>query len=79
MLRSAADAEDGATSNGLHGRILSTFLNELDGILGTGDGVGVGNGDAAVDSTARTEGCRVLVIVACQDISSLDEALVRPG
>lgn len=69
MLRSAAAAGDGSTSNGLHGRILSTFLNELDGII---SGPQEGGG--------RDEGSQqVLVIAACQDVTHLDEALVRPG
>ena len=50
-------------SNGLHGRVLSTFLNELDG---------------AVMRPSDAEG-GVLVIVACESLDALDPALVRPG
>lgn len=66
-IRSAADEGDHASSSGLHGRILSTFLNELDGIVSSGGG----SGDLGSQ--------QVLVIAACQDIQQLDEALVRPG
>lgn len=50
-------------SNGLHGRVLSTFLNELDGaVMRPSDGEG-----------------GALVIVACESLDALDPALVRPG
>eukprot|EP01034_Spumella_vulgaris_P023780 gene23780-30048_t len=52
------------SSAGLHGRILSTFLNELDGVAGGGGG--------GFESS-------VLVLVASNDLSTLDEALLRPG
>jgi len=57
--RSDGVAAEGGT--GLQTRVLSTFLNELDGITGAaGDG-------------------GLLVLVACNDLSVLDEALLRPG
>jgi SpoVK/Ycf46/Vps4 family AAA+-type ATPase len=57
--RSDGVADEGGT--GLQTRVLSTFLNELDGITGAaGDG-------------------GLLVLVACNDLSVLDEALLRPG
>lgn len=68
--RSAADASDSSTSNGLHGRILSTFLNELDGIVS-----GPKSGEGSRDEGSQ----QVLVIAACQNVAHLDEALVRPG
>jgi SpoVK/Ycf46/Vps4 family AAA+-type ATPase len=70
--RSAADSDDASTSNGLHGRILSTFLNELDGIVVTSK---AGEGGPANGSEAQ----QVLVIAACRDLTALDEALIRPG
>lgn len=81
--RSAGDG-DGSTSNGLHGRILSTFLNELDGIMSTGggsngDGKGNSSGGATAGSASRGPESQILVIAACQDLSNLDEALIRPG
>ena len=58
QLRSSED-----DSNGLHARVLSTFLNELDGaVMRTSDGEG-----------------GILVIVACESLDALDPALVRPG
>ena len=59
---------DDGTSN-LYGRILSTFLNELDGISS-------GTFFDAEDSTANAQ---VLILVACASLDSLDEALLRPG
>ena len=55
----AEDSNDG----GVGTRVLSTFLNELDGIAGGGK---QSRGD-------------VLVIVACSSVSNLDGALTRPG
>jgi SpoVK/Ycf46/Vps4 family AAA+-type ATPase len=54
-----------STDSGVAGRVLSTFLNELDGISPAGGSASV-NGD-------------VLVIVACLNAGNLDPALVRPG
>jgi len=62
------DGDDG-TSN-LYGRILSTFLNELDGISS-------GSYLDTVASSSRS--APVLILVACTSLESLDEALVRPG
>lgn len=50
-------------ANSLNTRILSTFLNELDGIAST---------DQAFSNN-------IVVIVACVDIKTLDDALIRPG
>lgn len=58
------DSSSGGMDGGVGSRILSTFLNELDGISGNA-GVN-GGGD-------------VLVIVACSDVNNLDAAIVRPG
>ncbi len=78
--RSAADASDSSTSSGLHGRILSTFLNELDGIVGGGSNSHNDNNNDSEGGQGKEEGSQqVLVIAACQDITNLDEALVRPG
>ena len=55
---------DDDSSGGVHNRILSTFLNELDGVVGRDPG--------GFESA-------VLVLAACSDVSVLDEALVRPG
>ena len=79
-------AEADASSN-IQSRILSTFLNELDGIVGL---VGASSSTDNSNSCTGTEDdgggkgyhryeSRVLVIIACQNIDSLDEALIRPG
>lgn len=60
MNRRSGDDKDG---NGLHGRVLSTFLNELDGVVAQ---------EAGFENT-------VMVLAACGDIAALDEALLRPG
>ena len=52
----------GDSDSGVSARVLSTFLNELDGI-----------------STINKKGSEVLVIAACTELSSLDNALLRPG
>ena len=78
-------AEADASSN-IQSRILSTFLNELDGIVGlVGASSSTGNSrsctgtdDGGGQGYHRYES-RVLVIIACQNIDSLDEALIRPG
>ena len=54
-------AED--DSNGLHSRILSTFLNELDG--------------TALRENEEEGG--ITVLVAAQSLVHLDDALLRPG
>ena len=85
----------GDGSNSVNARVLSTFLNELDGIDKTNSTssfpfFGISSGDSSdevadSESTLRdgsTESSmyeRVLVIAACSDASILDEALVRPG
>lgn len=79
FLRSAADASDSSTSSGLHGRILSTFLNELDGIVSSGSNNNDNHSDKEGGQDNEQGSPQVLVIAACQDIANLDEALVRPG
>jgi SpoVK/Ycf46/Vps4 family AAA+-type ATPase len=55
--------EDGGGGGSLQTRVLSTFLNELDGIVSQDTGVEGG----------------ILVLAACTDINVLDDALLRPG
>lgn len=81
------DGHDG--SSGLHGRILSTFLNELDGISGSGSGSRsrTNNSSSSMHSQKTIYGFggmmketnNILVIVACSNIQTLDDALLRPG
>ncbi|DAZ92954.1 TPA: hypothetical protein N0F65_012995 [Lagenidium giganteum] len=57
------EGADGDSGGGVHARMLSTFLNEMDGV---GSRTGKGAGD-------------VLVLAATNRIDSLDAALMRPG
>jgi SpoVK/Ycf46/Vps4 family AAA+-type ATPase len=56
---------DSSCDNSLYTRILSTFLNEMDGITSSSD----------IDADSGG----VLVLAACTDVNILDEALLRPG
>ena len=65
---------EGSTHD-MEARVLSTFLNELDGVAA---GAQSGNvltwsGEQAVAEES------LVVIVACNHLSSLDDALIRPG
>jgi SpoVK/Ycf46/Vps4 family AAA+-type ATPase len=60
----SGDQSSSDASHSLHNRVLSTFLNEMDGI-------------GSLD-TSNTEG-GVLVLAACNDIDAIDEGLLRPG
>ncbi len=64
--RQSSDENSDGTGS-VYNRILSTFLNELDGISNRGENTGI--------SFER----EVLVVTACLDIKLLDEALIRPG
>jgi SpoVK/Ycf46/Vps4 family AAA+-type ATPase len=57
-----------ATSGNIGNRILSTFLNELDGVTGERNHQYVISNDS-----------QVFVIAACSSLELLDEALIRPG
>ena len=59
--------EGGGGDSDVAGRVLSTFLNEL-------DGVHQGAGEEVDEKDSR-----VIVVVAVPSLSSLDEALLRPG
>lgn len=67
----------GGTESDVAGRVLSTFLNELDGVS-AGPGTGGELEDEAAGAGAGASR-RVVVIVAVPDLSCLDEALIRPG
>lgn len=58
---------------GLQGRVLSTLLNELDGIAESRRTEGSRNEVSGDDSRAIT------VIVACERKDLIDDALLRPG
>lgn len=63
--RSNDGSNAGDTSHEMNTRVLSTFLNELDGVTS----------GFSILSNEDT----VLVIVACQNLQRLDSALIRPG
>lgn len=56
-------------AGGWRNRVLSTFLNEMDGI-----GSSCGNHDMVKNTNPP-----ILIITACQDKDLIDEALLRPG
>jgi len=67
----------GSSAHDLEARVLSTFLNELDGVAagvqqGRAHGLNWSGESAAVEES-------LVVIVACSHLTSLDDALVRPG
>ncbi len=56
-----------SSHSSLQNRVLSTLLNELDGVL-----------SSTIDACSRVEDL-VFVLAACKEVESLDEALLRPG
>eukprot|EP01031_Cornospumella_fuschlensis_P027457 gene27457-33160_t len=68
---------DDDTSSNLHNRILSTFLNELDGIVSHTSQKAYNDQREGVKSQRYED--VVLVVVVCRDVNMLDEALIRPG
>ena len=82
--------DDGGGQSSLNARVLSTFLNEIDGISSSqvkfhhmfdDDSI---DSDTEVDSERPSSQAhdleqRVFVIAACRDESILDDALLRPG
>lgn len=54
----------------LWNRALATFLNELDGISSS---------SSSRNSGSEVLSSYVLILVACKDISAVDDALLRPG
>jgi SpoVK/Ycf46/Vps4 family AAA+-type ATPase len=59
---------EGEGDVGVAARVLSTFLNELDGVSSPAESSGEGSSPADV-----------FVLAACADIDTLDKALCRPG
>jgi SpoVK/Ycf46/Vps4 family AAA+-type ATPase len=70
-------SEDDDNESGSHGniynRILSTFLNELDGISVPSTSL------SSSSSSSSLENNYVFVVVACKSLDNLDDALIRPG
>lgn len=67
LFRSMDGGDSNGTDSGVGSRVLSTFLNELDGISGSSG------------STQTSASGDVLVIVSCSDVNNLDSAIIRPG
>jgi len=71
----SVEAGAGSSAHDLEARVLSTFLNELDGVAAGTHGRGrdwCGEESAPVEES-------LVVIVACTHLASLDDALIRPG
>ncbi|EEY70132.1 cell division cycle protein 48 [Phytophthora infestans T30-4] len=67
--RSFGAGDGGSSGGGVYARVLSTFLNEMDG---------VGSQRVTASSTSHSQG-GILVVAATNRKNALDAALVRPG
>ena len=65
------DDQEESSHGNIYNRILSTFLNELDGISVPSS--------SGASSGGNVEHQFVFVIVACKSLDNLDDALIRPG
>ncbi len=63
---------DGSSSSDLYSRLLSTFLNEMDGV----NNVGGGNNTNTSTSTTTND---ILIVGTTNRIHAIDAALLRPG
>lgn len=62
MQEGSVESSHGSVQN----RILSTFLNELDGVFSS-------------SNKMNEKEDVVFVLIACKELDNLDEALIRPG
>ncbi|CAN0027112.1 unnamed protein product [Ectocarpus sp. 6 AP-2014] len=68
------EGEGGGGAGSVHARVLSTLLNEMDGVASGG-----GGGGTSGSSPSPTGGEGVLVLAATNRRGALDAALLRPG
>ena len=73
--RSFGEHDGGSSGGGVYARVLSTFLNEMDGV--GSQRITVSTSHAKNSSTARS--CNILVVAATNRKDALDAALIRPG
>ncbi|CAI5709954.1 unnamed protein product [Hyaloperonospora brassicae] len=73
--RSFGEHDGGSSGGGVYARVLSTFLNEMDGV--GSQRIAVSTSHAKKSSTAK--GCNILVVAATNRKDALDAALIRPG
>lgn len=67
------EGEGGGGAGSVHARVLSTLLNEMDGVASGG------GGGMSASSPSPTVGGGVLVLAATNRRGALDAALLRPG
>ncbi|CAN0145597.1 unnamed protein product, partial [Hapterophycus canaliculatus] len=77
------DGDGGGEAGSVHARVLSTLLNEMDGVASSGGGgtptPSSGGAVAGGGSGASRGGGGVLVLAATNRRGALDAALLRPG